>query len=70
MPVGTPESKAAFESNLEAGLAQTLTAAGKMSAREDLVPDYSTIVGEATHVDDRAVAEGASHSAGDSGGLG
>ncbi|NKB42372.1 MAG: ATP-binding cassette domain-containing protein, partial [Ilumatobacter sp.] len=40
IPVGTPENQAAFDSNLEAGLAQTLTAAGKMSAREDLVPDY------------------------------
>ncbi|MFW2335766.1 ABC transporter ATP-binding protein [Ilumatobacter sp.] len=48
IPVGTPESKAAFESNLDAGLAQTLTAAGKMSAREDIEPDYSVIVGDGT----------------------
>ena len=63
IPIGTPENKAAFESNLEAGLAQTLTAAGKMSAREDLVPDYSKIVGDA--VDHGAVAEGLSTAARD-----
>jgi peptide/nickel transport system ATP-binding protein len=44
IPVGTPESKAAFERNLEAGLPQTLVAAGKMTATEDIVPDYSMIV--------------------------
>ena len=58
IPVGTPENTAAFERNLAAGLPQTLTAAGKMSAREDLVPDYSVIVGDA--VDHHAVAEGQS----------
>jgi peptide/nickel transport system ATP-binding protein len=56
IPVGTPENKRAFDRNLEAGLAQTLTAAGKMSAREDIVPDYSVIVGSA--VDHGAIARG------------
>ena len=68
IPVGTPENNAAFESNLEAGLAQTLTAAGKMSAREDVVPDYSVIVGDA--VDHTAVAEGLGTSARDGENLG
>jgi len=44
IPVGTPEADAAFQRNLDAGLPQTLTAAGKMAAREDIVPDYSMIV--------------------------
>ncbi len=44
IPVGTPESKAAFDRNLEAGLPQTLVAAGKMTATEDIVPDYSVLV--------------------------
>ena len=69
IPVGTPENRAAFESNLEAGLPQTLTAAGKMAAREDVVPDYSAIVGEGSGIDHRAIAEGASH-ANQQGGLG
>ena len=41
IPVGTPENEAAFDRNLAAGLPQTLTAAGKMAAREDIVPDYA-----------------------------
>ena len=65
IPIGTPENAAAFERNLAAGLPQTLTAAGKMAAREDLVPDYSSIVGDA--VDHRAVAEGLSANAGQHG---
>ncbi len=68
IPVGTPENKAAFDSNLEAGLAQTLTAAGKMPAREDIVPDYSVIVGD--RVDHAAVADGLSHQGTQSGGVG
>ena len=35
-PVGTPENKEAFDRNMAAGLPQTLTAAGKMAAREDI----------------------------------
>ncbi len=35
-PVGSPESKVAFESNLAAGLPQTLAAAGKLDATEEL----------------------------------
>lgn len=57
VPVGTPENQAAFESNLEAGLAQTLTAAGKISAREDIVPDYSKIVGDAVDHSRQAVPD-------------
>jgi peptide/nickel transport system ATP-binding protein len=68
IPVGTPQNKAAFESNLAAGLAQTLTAAGKMAAREDIVPDYSVIVGDA--VDHRAAAEGSHAGARDGSNLG
>ena len=44
IPVGTPEADAAFQRNLDAGLPQTLTAAGKLAATEDMVPDYSMIV--------------------------
>jgi peptide/nickel transport system ATP-binding protein len=44
MPVGTPEGKQAFETNVTAGLPQALVAAGKMSATEDLEPDFSMIV--------------------------
>jgi hypothetical protein len=40
-PVGTPENKEAFDRNLAAGLPQTLVAAGKMAAREDIVTDYA-----------------------------
>lgn len=36
-PVGTPENQAAYESNLEAGLPQTLAAAGKIAAKEEVV---------------------------------
>jgi hypothetical protein len=35
-PVGTPENKAAFEANLAAGLPQTLAAAGKVLATEEV----------------------------------
>jgi peptide/nickel transport system ATP-binding protein len=35
-PVGTPENQEAFDRNLAAGLPQTLTAAGKLAAREDI----------------------------------
>lgn len=42
IPVGTAASSEAFERNMAAGLPQTLTAAGKMAAREDIVPDYAT----------------------------
>ena len=35
-PVGTPENQQAFERNLAAGLPQTLTAAGRLAAREDV----------------------------------
>jgi peptide/nickel transport system ATP-binding protein len=65
IPVGTPENKRAFDSNLEAGLTQTLTAAGKLSAREDIVPDYSVIVGSA--VDHGAIARGLTETARDMG---
>jgi peptide/nickel transport system ATP-binding protein len=68
IPVGTPENKRAFDSNLEAGLAQTLTAAGKLSAREDIVPDYSVLVGSA--VDHGAVARGLAEGARDMGNSG
>jgi len=68
IPVGTPENRAAFESNLEAGLPATLTAAGRMSAREDIVPDYSVIVGDG--VDHGAVARGTSAAASDIGNTG
>jgi peptide/nickel transport system ATP-binding protein len=68
IPVGTPENKRAFDSNLEAGLTQTLTAAGKLSAREDIVPDYSVIVGSA--VDHGAVARGLAEGARDMGNSG
>jgi peptide/nickel transport system ATP-binding protein len=44
IPVGTPENAAAFEANLAAGFPQTLVAAGKLAAREDVVPDYSLVV--------------------------
>ncbi len=36
-PVGTPESRAAFDANFEAGLPQTLAAAGEIVATEELV---------------------------------
>ncbi len=36
-PVGTPEGDAAFEANMAAGKPQTLAAAGKLAATEDLV---------------------------------
>jgi peptide/nickel transport system ATP-binding protein len=35
-PVGTPENKAAFEANLEAGLPQTLASIGKIAATEEV----------------------------------
>ncbi|MGH1504723.1 MAG: ABC transporter ATP-binding protein [Acidimicrobiales bacterium] len=35
-PVGSPESKVAFETNLAAGLPQTMAAAGKLEATEEL----------------------------------
>ncbi len=35
-PVGTPENQAAYEANLEAGLPQTLAAAGKLAATEEV----------------------------------
>ena len=40
-PVGTPENQEAFDRNLAAGLAQTLVAAGKLAAREDIVENYN-----------------------------
>jgi peptide/nickel transport system ATP-binding protein len=45
-PVGTPENKEAFDRNLAAGLPQTLVAAGKMAAREDIVADYAPSSGQ------------------------
>ncbi|HSH10600.1 MAG TPA: ABC transporter ATP-binding protein [Ilumatobacter sp.] len=42
-PVGTPENKEAFDRNMAAGLPQTLTAAGKMAAREDISDPGSSI---------------------------
>ena len=59
IPVGTPENSEAFERNLAAGMPQTLTAAGKMAAREDIVPDYAA-VGPETNVNEGAVAQGMS----------
>ena len=35
-PIGTPENEAAFERNLEAGVPQTLAAAGRVQATDDL----------------------------------
>ncbi len=35
-PVGTPENRAAFEANLEAGLPQTLASIGKVAATEEV----------------------------------
>ena len=40
-PVGTPENKEAFDRNMAAGRPQTLVAAGKMAAREDVVTNYA-----------------------------
>ena len=57
-PVGTPENKEAFERNLAAGLPQTLVAAGKMAAREDIVENYAPATGSETDVDHAAVARG------------
>jgi peptide/nickel transport system ATP-binding protein len=37
LPVGTPENRAAYESNLEAGLPQALAAAGQIAAKEEVV---------------------------------
>jgi peptide/nickel transport system ATP-binding protein len=39
-PVGTPENQEAFDRNLAAGMPQTLVAAGKLAAREDIVQNY------------------------------
>ncbi len=69
IPVGTPANSEAFERNMAAGLPQTLTAAGKMAAREDVVPDYAAI-GAETNVDERAVAEGMSTTLRDHGNTG
>jgi peptide/nickel transport system ATP-binding protein len=66
IPVGTPENDAAFERNLELGLPQTLTAAGKMAAREDLVvPDH--VAARVSGGDSIALAEAAREAARDAG---
>ncbi|MDJ0769575.1 MAG: ABC transporter ATP-binding protein [Ilumatobacter sp.] len=69
-PVGSPEGEAAFRRNLEAGVPQTLIAAGKISATEELLTPAATTAAASDGVDQRAVAEGLSHAGGQSGSVG
>jgi peptide/nickel transport system ATP-binding protein len=67
-PVGTDAAKEAFERNLAAGHLPTLTAAGKLAAREDFVAQQ--FVPPPSQVDEGAVAVGLAERARDIGDAG